>query len=150
MTTVERIQAACSRVIAKGYTVQPGKYGIRWNDKQKRWAPMRHAQKCMCPLGALVVVEQPSPGAHATAPFAARVLLGVDIGWIADFQVTLDGVLSGLDGAGADAARQMLTWLEQQSLGAPEESGAVQVSAETAAEGSLSRPSVHLPERAPS
>lgn len=110
-----RIQAACERVEAKGYTIYPGQYGVAYDGKRKRWTPVRHAEKRMCPLGALVVVEQPKPGEHWSVPLAAFILLGVSLEWVLDFQVTFDGVLLGLPGDGADTARATLTWLAERS-----------------------------------
>lgn len=109
-------------MLAKGYALRPGQYGVRWSAQQRRWAPMRYAKKCMCPLGALVVVEQPGAGAHRSTVAAACDLLGVDVEWVIDFQVTWDQICPGLASPGADAAREMLTWLEQRSREEPEDS----------------------------
>ncbi len=116
---LRRLQAACERVIAKGYAIYPGHYGIAYDGKRKRWTPVRNAGKRMCPIGAVVLVEQPGPGQHWSVPAAASALLGVDLEWVLDFQATFDGVLAGLTGDGAQSARAMLTWLAERSPAAP-------------------------------
>lgn len=108
--TVERIVAACEKARAKGYRVVPGTWGVGWNAKTNKWAPLKTARKCLCPIGALVLAEQPSVGRFHTVPEAAAVLLGVQASWMLDFQSVFDGVVAFGD-EGASAARAVLHYL---------------------------------------
>lgn len=118
MTPADRIIDACRRVTDKGFKVARGSYGVGLNAK-KKWAPLRRAKKCLCPLGALVAVEKPAPGRYGTVPEAVGSLLSVDMGWVLEFQATFDRVAIGLEGPGADAARAVLSWLADRSREAP-------------------------------
>jgi hypothetical protein len=61
VTLEDRLRDAAKRVRAKGFSVEPGQYGVILNPIQNKWVPRKSANRCMCPLGALVVVEQPPP-----------------------------------------------------------------------------------------
>ena len=89
----ERILAACDKALAKGYRVEAGAWGVAWNPKRKRWSPLKHCRKRLCPIGALVLTEQPSPDRYCSVPATAAALLGVDIHWIIAFQMEFDGLI---------------------------------------------------------
>lgn len=122
--TAERIIAACEKMQAKGFRVEAGAWGVGWNAKRSKWAPLKSASKRLCPIGALVLTEQPVPGRYQSVPEAAAKLLGVGMHWLVDFQGAFDGVFTCVS-AGADAAATVFRSLEEQtSAGAPPASGA--------------------------
>lgn len=124
-----RIIAACAKAQAKGYRVEAGTWGVGWNAKGNKWAPLKTANKRLCPLGALVLAEQPPPGRYQSVPFAAAQLLGVDMHWVVDFQCAFDDVAKCVS-AGSDAAATVF-----RSLAAPPSAGAPPASGASEAEG---------------
>ncbi len=91
LTKEERLREAMRRVRARGYEVAPGAYGVGFDPVAKKWRPQKSAGKRMCPLGALVVVEQPPLGEPPTVTAAAARLLGVDARWLVCFCWKFDG-----------------------------------------------------------
>lgn len=93
-----RIRKAIERVTAKGVEIVPGAACVGYNKEKKRWAILKSAEKKVCPLGALVLVEQPEEALSGYA--AARDALGVDMKWIVCFNWAFD---TGGDACGCDA-----------------------------------------------
>ncbi len=122
--STERIIAACTKALAKGYRVEAGAWGVGWNAKSNKWSPLKIAHKRLCPLGALVLAEQPPPGRYQSVPEAVAKLLGVDMHWVVDFQCAFDDVAKCVS-AGSDAAATVFRSLAAPpSVDAPPASGA--------------------------
>ena len=119
----KRIISACQVLRAKGYRVEAGTWGVGWNPKSSKWAPLKTANKRLCPLGALVLVEQPPPGPYLSIPWAVSELLGVGIPWVIDFQCAFDGVASCVSAAADAAATVFRSLAAEQAAGAPQASG---------------------------
>lgn len=122
--SAERIIAACSKVQAKGFRVEAGTWGIGWDPAREKWAPFKRASKRLCPLGALVLTEQPPPGRYRTVPEAVVKLLGVDMHWVIDFQCAFDGVADGVGPGAVAAATVFRSLAEQPSADVPQASAA--------------------------
>lgn len=93
-TKEDRIRRAMERVRDKGFEVAPGGYGIGFDLAQGKWRHAKLANKRVCPLGALVVVEQPpckDSGPIGSVPAAVAALLGVDLKWVLCFSWKFDG-----------------------------------------------------------
>lgn len=124
MMITERILVACNKMRAKGYRIEARTWGVGWNAKRNKWAPLKSAGKRLCPLGAVVLAEQPPPGRYQSVPEAVSALLGVSMLWVVDFQCACDGVAKCVS-AGSDAATTVFRSLEAlPSEGAPPASGA--------------------------
>lgn len=101
-TKEDRIRLAIERVRSRGCTIAPKSWGVGYDLARKKWNPRAAAERCMCPLGALVLVEQPPPGLM-TVPDGARRALGVDGSWTLCFTWAFDGGPPCLDASGCEA-----------------------------------------------
>lgn len=114
--SAERIIVACNKMRAKGYRVEAGTWGVGWNAKTNKWSPLKIAAKRLCPLGALVLAEQPPPGRYQSVPEAVSALLGVSMLWVVDFQCAFDDVANCVS-VGADAAATVFRSLAAERAG---------------------------------
>jgi hypothetical protein len=88
-TKGERIRKAIAAVRARGYEVRGGSFGVVFHREKKIWVPRKSAKKCLCPLGALVLVEGRELGT-ASACAVIMKLLDVSAGWVLCFSWTFD------------------------------------------------------------
>jgi hypothetical protein len=90
------------RVRSRGCTIVPKLWGVGYDSERSKWNPRSDAGRCMCPLGALVLCEQPPPGLM-TVPEAARRVLGVSGNWTLCFTWAFDGGPPCLSTSGCEA-----------------------------------------------
>ena len=83
--TKTRILQAVRWALDQGYRVSGGEWGV-YQQVDGSWAPKTDA--CLCPLGALLLQEQPAEG---DPEIAAAAVLGVSTRWVFDFTLGVDG-----------------------------------------------------------
>lgn len=87
-----RIDAAIETVEARGISLEAGYWGVWSRDGEWTTSDLgSHKDRC-CPLGALLLAEQPRPASDDEEPdVCAALALGRSYGWVAAFIEGFDG-----------------------------------------------------------
>lgn len=108
----EVVRAAVRKVRADGLRIEDGDWGVDW-DLQEGWILKYEDERCVCPMGAVLLVHQPSSARYPTSSVrAAAEFLGARVGEIDAFNAGFDdgggpGIEDGVDQAAYAFGRQM-------------------------------------------
>lgn len=109
---VEQIVNTCEELRKHGYTIESGIFGLELGPNGRWICP----EKCLCPLGAMVLDKQGERGGWESVSGTAVVVLSRPGSWIDGFWQSFDGcnISMGTDSrmrggaAGAEVRRRLL------------------------------------------
>ncbi len=100
----KRLLNACKAAKDKQVEIHSGLWGAQFNDRTREWEQQQFPNgadvpdvPCCCPMGALLLAEQPLPDAGSDHYGTAAHALGVSTNWIDDFTAGFDSIFPDMD-----------------------------------------------------